>query len=338
MMKKILADCISMAKERVRLSIKLAEQGRDFSIIDTQLRNAKQKFEGLEKEVKELQEHVQELKQQAREKLMDAKKKADIGYQDDLEKVLTTRGIWEDFKDAPSSIDELDNEIHRMQARAESMFQVDEKVVHDFEKRQREIEHLEQRLNETEAKRQTHQADITEIKRQWLEPLTELIQLINTKFSYFFSTLQCCGEVSLNVPENSEDYEKYGVSIKVKFRDDENLRELTAHHQSGGERSVSTVLYMMALQELTKCPFRCVDEINQGMDPNNERRIFQLVVETVCKLSASQYFLLTPKLLPDLEYDKNITVLCVYNGEEMMIEHNQWKMKDFIKRRAAIKI
>ena len=53
------------------------------------------------------------------------------------------------------------------------------------------------------------------------------------------------------------------MCIKVKFRDHENLRELTAHHQSGGERSVSTVLYMMALQELTKCPFRCVDEINQ---------------------------------------------------------------------------
>ena len=38
---------------------------------------------------------------------------------------------------------------------------------------------------------------------------------------------------------------------------------LTPFHQSGGERSVSTMLYLMALQELTKCPFRVVDEINQ---------------------------------------------------------------------------
>jgi hypothetical protein len=28
---------------------------------------------------------------------------------------------------------------------------------------------------------------------------------------------------------------------------------------------------MMALQSLTKVPFRCVDEINQGMDEVNER-------------------------------------------------------------------
>ena len=60
-----------------------------------------------------------------------------------------------------------------------------------------------------------------------------------------------------------EDYKEYGIRIKVKYRDNEQLRELTAHHQSGGERSVATILYMMALQELTSCPFRCVDEINQ---------------------------------------------------------------------------
>ena len=60
-----------------------------------------------------------------------------------------------------------------------------------------------------------------------------------------------------------EDYEKYGVRIRVKFRDTEQLAELTPYQQSGGERSVSTVLYMISLQELTCCPFRCVDEINQ---------------------------------------------------------------------------
>ena len=40
------------------------------------------------------------------------------------------------------------------------------------------------------------------------------------------------------------------------------MKELT-QFQSGGERSVATVLYMLALQELSSSPFRCVDEINQ---------------------------------------------------------------------------
>jgi chromosome segregation ATPase len=41
------------------------------------------------------------------------------------------------------------------------------------------------------------------------------------------------------------------------------MQELTAWQQSGGEKSVATMLYMIALQEMTKCPFRVVDEINQ---------------------------------------------------------------------------
>ena len=61
----------------------------------------------------------------------------------------------------------------------------------------------------------------------------------------------------------SQDFSKYGVQIRVKFRDNEDLQALTAHRQSGGERSVSTMLYLMALQGITSCPFRVVDEINQ---------------------------------------------------------------------------
>lgn len=59
------------------------------------------------------------------------------------------------------------------------------------------------------------------------------------------------------------EYDKYGIQIKVKFRAKDSLHVLNPHHQSGGERSVSTMLYLMSIQELTHCPFRVVDEINQ---------------------------------------------------------------------------
>ena len=50
--------------------------------------------------------------------------------------------------------------------------------------------------------------------------------------------------------------------------------------QSGGERAVATVMYLMALQELTRAPFRVVDEINQGMDERNERLVFDQIVKS----------------------------------------------------------
>ena len=53
---------------------------------------------------------------------------------------------------------------------------------------------------------------------------------------------------------------------QVRFRagQGQELQDLSKGTQSGGEKSVTTAVYMMALQELTQVPFRCVDEINQG--------------------------------------------------------------------------
>jgi hypothetical protein len=45
-----------------------------------------------------------------------------------------------------------------------------------------------------------------------------------------------------------------------------------------------------------------VDEINQGMDPANERKVFEQLVVASCKEGTPQCFLLTPKLLPDLPF------------------------------------
>lgn len=50
------------------------------------------------------------------------------------------------------------------------------------------------------------------------------------------------------------------------------------------------------------------------MDPRNERLVHKLIVQAACEGDTSQYFLITPKLLPDLEYHEKMRVLCVFNG------------------------
>ncbi|OWK01149.1 hypothetical protein Celaphus_00018361, partial [Cervus elaphus hippelaphus] len=207
-------------------------------------------------------------------------------------------------------------------------------VVVEYTKREEEIEQLTEELKIKKVELDKYRENISQVKERWLNPLKELVEKINEKFSYFFSSMQCAGEVDLHT-ENEEDYDKYGIRIRVKFRSSTQLHELTPHHQSGGERSVSTMLYLMALQELNRCPFRVVDEINQGMDPINERRVFEMVVNTACKENTSQYFFITPKLLQNLPYSEKMTVLFVYNGPHML-EPNRWNLKAFQRRRRRI--
>lgn len=52
----------------------------------------------------------------------------------------------------------------------------------------------------------------------------------------------------------------------------------------------------------------------QGMDPNNERKVFKQLVECACRPETPQCFLLTPKLLPELPFTEHVRVLNIFNG------------------------
>ena len=80
---------------------------------------------------------------------------------------------------------------------------------------------------------------------------------------------------------------------------------------------MSTIFYLMALQSMAQAPFRVVDEINQGMDPRNERMVHERMVEIACREHTSQYFLITPKLLTGLRYDPRMRILCIASGEHV---------------------
>jgi chromosome segregation ATPase len=119
-------------------------------------------------------------------------------------------------------------------------------------------------------------------------------------------------------------------------RENEQLQVLDKHRQSGGERSVSTIFYLMALQSLARSPFRVVDEINQGMDPRNERMVHERMVEIACKEHTSQYFLITPKLLTGLRYDRRMKVLCIASGEYMPQDYRQLDVRQIISLKRAM--
>ncbi|KRZ73932.1 Structural maintenance of chromosomes protein 5 [Trichinella papuae] len=148
-------------------------------------------------------------------------------------------------------------------------------------------------------------------KLEFVNAMDNAIGEISKQFCRFMSQLNGSGEICLeNCPtETSCDY---GLNIKVKFSGNRSLRKLDHRRQSGGERCVSTMLYMLALQKSCKVPFRFLDEINQGVDEQNERLLMQLINSIVQELKSdtvgdhstctSQYFLLSPKVLREGNY------------------------------------
>uniref|UniRef100_A0A671YJ72 Structural maintenance of chromosomes protein 5 n=1 Tax=Sparus aurata TaxID=8175 RepID=A0A671YJ72_SPAAU len=315
---KLTMEKVYLALETVGLTAEKTKLENDCKEGASELRTTDQKCTRLEQRKVQLHEQCKGLLKRAK---TICRMQSDESLPEDLRNA---------FSKLPDTLDEIDAMLNEERSRAECFTGLSENVVEEYNRREQEIKHLEKELEDKTNALNAYRQNISEAKERWLNPLKQLVEQINSKFSDFFRTMQCAGEVDLH-SENEEEYDKYGIRIRVKFHSSTQLHELTPYHQSGGERSVSTMLYLMALQELNRCPFRVVDEINQGMDPVNERRVFDIVVRTACKETTSQYFFITPKLLQNLQYADEMTILCVHNGP-YMLPPNQWDEKAFIRR------
>jgi hypothetical protein len=72
------------------------------------------------------------------------------------------------------------------------------------------------------------------------------------------------------------------------------------------------------------------------MDPINERMIFQVISESACRPGLPQYFLITPKLLHDLKFTPEMTILCIYNGP-WQIPQKDWDVDKFISNQKKLR-
>lgn len=222
-----------------------------------------------------------------------------------------TRELVAIFEAFPDTLEEIELLLGNCIQRVNQFFVQNEDVLTEYEQRKLRIAELEKVVAQQESNNNRDLNRITELEATWLPALEETVRKINEKFKDHMLKIRCRGEIRLI---KTPDYEHWEIQILVSFREAKELSLLDSKVQSGGEKSVSTMLYLISMHDLTSCPFRLVDEINQGMDQKNERMIFDRVVESSCKPGLPQYFLITPKLLIDLTYHRLITVLCIFNG------------------------
>ncbi|KAK7537428.1 uncharacterized protein J3D65DRAFT_646049 [Phyllosticta citribraziliensis] len=232
------------------------------------------------------------------------------------------------------SMEELEAEIESFGTRLTLLHGGDPNAIREYEKRARTIEEKQAKLAEMDEALEQLQEQIDAIKATWEPELDALVEQISAAFSYNFEQIGCAGQVSVH---KADDFDQWAIQIQVKFREHESLSLLTSHRQSGGERAVSTIFYLMALQSLARSPFRVVDEINQGMDPRNERMVHERMVQIACREHTSQYFLITPKLLPGLNYHPWMRVHSIVVGEFIPADYRRLDLEALADVALAVK-
>ncbi|XP_055908199.1 structural maintenance of chromosomes protein 5 [Eupeodes corollae] len=218
------------------------------------------------------------------------------------------------FSELPDDLESLKDVINDTSARLECLGENDKNVTEEYERRIEQIEALSLAIEEAKSGDANLQEQMEAIYSEWITEINRIVEVLNKNFSNFMKNMDYVGEVLLAM-KDQWDFESYGIQILVQYRSGVKLQVLDRYVQSGGERAVAIANYTLSLQQLTHVPFRCVDEINQGMDPRNERRIFDMLVDETTKAGSSQYFFVTPKLLPNLSCNERMTVHVVFNGK-----------------------
>ena len=241
------------------------------------------------------------------------------------------------------TLEQHDQEIEDAKQRLDLIHDGNAGAIKQFTEREKVIEKLKKKLEALNTAVEELTSKVQETRNNWEPRLEALVKQISSSFAHNMGQINCNGSVEVF---KHEDYDQWAIEIFVRFREGETMTRLDAHRQSGGERAVSTIFYLMSLQTLTRSPFRVVDEINQGMDPRNERLVHSRMVaiatgnddwqpiadDTLDQIIrqvdvdradlgtgvGSQYFLVTPKLLHDLRYEEGMTVMCINSGEHLV--------------------
>lgn len=218
------------------------------------------------------------------------------------------------FKQFPFDPRELQGQIDSVSAQCRHMTSGGYAIVEEYERNKNLIKEMEQSIETLRRKQELDRQTFTARKSAFHSWLDNCIQRMRVRFSELFMKLGCRGDIEV-VNSSSDRMADLAIQILVSYRDDVDLRPISATGNSGGEKMACTMLYCFSLQGQEKSPaFVMIDELNQGLDPDNERYIMKVMLEDAERGSAPQSFVVTPKLLLNLPVYANTATHIIMNG------------------------
>ena len=199
----------------------------------------------------------------------------------------------------------LENEISMLiQERVdlEPINQLAVKQYEQFENRYKELGEKRKKVIEEKESILEFMRQLEEEKRQ---AFLKVFNEVNIHMRKIFARLSPGGEAYL-VLQNPDDPFAGGVDINAS---PEGKKVKTPRAMSGGEKSLTTLSFMFAIQQVSPAPFYLLDEIDAFLDPANVQRVAELISD----LSEEWQFIIVS--LRDVMIARARTLIGVYNRE-----------------------
>jgi len=213
------------------------------------------------------------------------------------------------------SIEEIYDEIRLTDGYIAALADVSEDIERMYESYSKLYLELKDKAQLVAENREKALAEVRTRMEAWHTVMQTLLDHVNVQYQAILANAQAQGEVRL---VNEKDIEAAGLQIYVGFRGAKPV-PLDAYTQSGGERSAATMMFLLALQQHVRSPFRAVDEYDIHMDPKNREVIAQMIVSSIAGAD-SQYVVITPSQVTFAQKDVNIITVQNIEGTSVVKE------------------
>ncbi|NXS57432.1 SMC6 protein, partial [Brachypteracias leptosomus] len=240
------------------------------------------------------------------------------------EKIAQARQIYPERLEVSRTVKSLDAEMNRLRERINSeniRHGNREEIIqqfHDAKERYKDanskVKHLKKFIRLLE-----------EIMTQRFKTYSHFLRLLSFRCKMYFEHLlrirSCSGHILF-------DHKNETLSITVQPREEDRGSLNDVRSLSGGERSFSTVCFILSLWSVTESPFRCLDEFDVYMDMVNRRIAMDMILKVADSQQYRQFILLTPQTMSFLPMSSRIRILRMQDPERGQRTLNFQKRKD----------
>uniref|UniRef100_A0A8C7XFD9 Structural maintenance of chromosomes protein 6 n=1 Tax=Oryzias sinensis TaxID=183150 RepID=A0A8C7XFD9_9TELE len=255
-----------------------------------QMSKLKENYEEAEQEYKQHKESINTLIEEA----------------DSVKVVLYTKAaqICPERLDACRPAKSLDSEINRMKVKIATQ----QEQQGDRSEIVRYLAHKESYKSMSQQIRNLNSFiySLTSVMNKRLQAYTEFRKFFSARCKYYFNSMLAQRGYSGSM---IFDHKNETLSITVQPGQGNTADLSDMRSLSGGERSFSTVCFVLSLWAITEAPFRCLDEFDVYMDMVNRRISMDMMLKVASGQRFRQFIFLTPQNMSSLPICSNIRIL-----------------------------
>ncbi|MCD6227034.1 chromosome segregation protein SMC [Candidatus Micrarchaeota archaeon] len=277
---KINQDIENKATEIENTKKRIVKNEKKEKELSVKVKTISKKMESLWSELRELDNMLNELSTQKGN--IERKMERTIGELNgfEVQKVsLETRlgdlkGEYEEFNKYPL-IDAGENRLQEIMEMYENTLNqlgnVNLRAPEIYEEKKKEMDEIRERITRLEDEKKAVYRMIDEIEQRKRDVFIEVFNGINDKFKEMYSNLMH-GEAVLILDDYNNPFNS-GLRIKVTY----NGKETYIDSMSGGERTVLSIILILAIQMIRPSPFYLMDEVDAALDKENSKLLARLI-------------------------------------------------------------